>query len=309
MPAYHVQRSIVISAKPDTVFDTLVDYGTWTKWSPWLTIDKEAIVTVSDDACSVNSVYAWEGEFVGQGEIQHQQLNRPTLIEDEIRFFKPFKSKSGVHFELEAVSDGTKVTWHMNGRLPWFMFWMRSSMETFIGMDYERGLRMLREFIETAGILSTTEVVGVESVEARSMVGARTSALTNDVGPAMRAAFEKVNAAVACEDSFADREMLSVYHPGDIRKGRFDFTAGYTLSTQSSAPAGLVNVEIPAGNYLHVRHTGRYENLGNAWSGAHQYARYKKMKLAKRDCFEIYVNSPDTTATEDLITDIYLPVR
>ena len=37
-----------------------------------------------------------------------------------------------------------------------FLFWMRRQMELFIGMDYERGLKMLKEWIETGQILSTT---------------------------------------------------------------------------------------------------------------------------------------------------------
>ena len=35
----------------------------------------------------------------------------------------------------------------MRGALPWFLFWMRPAMETFIGMDYERGLKMLKDWL------------------------------------------------------------------------------------------------------------------------------------------------------------------
>ena len=37
---------------------------------------------------------------------------------------------------------------------------MKPQMETFIGMDYERGLKMLKEWIETDKIESMTRVRG-----------------------------------------------------------------------------------------------------------------------------------------------------
>ncbi|HIF00199.1 MAG TPA: hypothetical protein EYG03_15360 [Planctomycetes bacterium] len=60
---------------------------------------------------------------------------------------------------------------------------------------------------------------------------------------------------------------------------------------------------------MHIRHTGRYENLGNAWSGGYQYARYKKLKVAKHDAIEIYRNKRDETPPAELVTDIFLPLK
>jgi hypothetical protein len=82
----------------------------------------------------------------------------------------------------------------MDGRLPWFMFFMKGMMQTFIGMDYERGLRMVREYIETGTVLSKTEIIGTTAMEGREVMGVRASAPTDDVGPVMRNAFDVANA-------------------------------------------------------------------------------------------------------------------
>ena len=185
MPAYHVQRSTTIQASAEKVFDTVADFGTWTTWSPWLGVDKEAVVTVSDDSNSVGSLYHWVGELVGEGEIEHEVLDPARSIEDEIRFLKPFKSKSGVSFELEPDGQATKITWHMDGKLPWFLFWMKANIQVFIGMDYDRGLKMLKELVETGQVLSDTEVMGVESVEARSLIGHANSSPIAGIAAAM----------------------------------------------------------------------------------------------------------------------------
>lgn len=314
MPAYHVQRSTTIQASPEKVFDTVVDYRTWTAWSPWLGVDRDAVVTVSENSNSVGSLYDWTGELVGEGEIEHESLDRPHAINDEIRFVKPFKSKSGVSFELTPDGDGinghgTKITWHMDGKLPWFLFWMKSSIEVFIGMDYDRGLKMLKEFVETGQVLSNSEVVGVEDVEARNLIGHGNSSSIAGIGAAMNQSVQTATDKLAAVGISLDGDMLSAYHPTDLKLGRFNFVTGYSLPDGTAVPAGLEQCELPAGKALHIRHTGCYSNLGNAWSGAYQYARYKKLKIAKRDGYEVYRNSPKDTDPADLVTDIYVPLK
>ncbi|MGI9470930.1 MAG: SRPBCC family protein [Rubripirellula sp.] len=309
MPAYHVQRSIIIQASPEKVYDTVADFGTWTKWSPWLGVDKEAVVSVSEDPRSIHSHYHWKGELVGEGVLEHVTLDRPHLIEDEIRFVKPFKSQSDVSFELEPEGDGTKITWHMKGKLPFYLFWMKSKMDVFIGMDYQRGLKMLRELIETSRVLSDVNIMGVEDVESKSLIGHSNTSSIDGISAAMETSIRSVTEKLTGSGACIDGEMISAYHPTDLKLGRFDFITGYALDHATPVPAGLDRCDLPAGRALHVRHTGSYDNLGNAWSGAYQFARYKKLKIAKQDGYEIYRNDPNETDSADLITDIYLPLR
>ena len=96
MPRFHVYRSMNIDAPPEKVFEAVADFSTWTTWSPWLCADPRAQVQVTEDPSSVGSVYSWQGELVGEGEIEHRQLEPGRLIQDEIRFVKPFRSQSEV---------------------------------------------------------------------------------------------------------------------------------------------------------------------------------------------------------------------
>ncbi|MEZ6097042.1 MAG: hypothetical protein R3C03_22940 [Pirellulaceae bacterium] len=102
------------------------------------------------------------GRALGK-ELEHKELINGRRVVDELRFLKPFKSICETSFELEPVSNGTRVTWNMDGAMPWFMFWMIPMMKTFIGMDYRRGLLMIKDLIETGSIPSQTEVLGIQS--------------------------------------------------------------------------------------------------------------------------------------------------
>ncbi len=308
MPTYHVQRSTEIDASPEKVFEAVADYGTWSTWSPWLCVEPDAAVTISDDASSVGSSYHWSGLLVGEGQLEHRQLIAGQLIDDEIRFIKPFHSVARVTFEIQPAGQGAHVTWHMRGSLPWFLFWMRGKLETFIAMDYDRGLKMLKEWIETGQVLSQTKVEGIESVGPLRVVGVRGHCRLADTGQAIEEAFQTV------ADKLGDRICgclpMTVYHKFDLSAQTFDYTAGVALPDNGqSVPAGLDVWSIPSRRALRVSHTGSYQNLGNAWSSAHQYARYKKIKLSKEPGYEVYLNDPHQTQPAELRTDVILLVK
>lgn len=310
MSGFHVERSIQIAASPEQVFDSVADFRTWSTWSPWLIADPDAQVTISPKADEVGATYAWQGEVVGAGEIEHQRLDRPRRIEDQLRFLKPFPSRSRVVFEIQPVGDQSQLTWHMWGSLPWFMFWMRSMMQTFIGMDYARGLKMLKEWIETGRIQSQVHIKGNVTVEPLHMLGVRGTCAVVDVGPAVAAACQQAAQRLRQLDLPTNGGMITVYHRFDTKRGAFDCTAGFVVPESSLARAeGLAAWSHPAGQALCVEHTGSYEHLGNAWSVANSIARYRKLKLCRKATFELYKTTPPETPTSELRTEIYLPLR
>jgi len=310
MPRFHVQRSLDIQAAPDKVFQVVTDYRSWSNWSPWLCAEPDAQVTITDNPSSVGSVYAWKGDLIGEGEIEHRHLEPGHLIEDEIRFVKPFRNRSRVVFDFAPSEQGTTVTWYMDGSLPWFLFWMRSQMQSFIGMDYERGLRMLKEWIETGQVLSKVNIRGVEPVGPLRMVGVRKTCRVDDVGPSMQSAFDEATERLAGQNLPDQCEAISVYHQLDLKNNTFDYTSGYVFPESAEhVPEGLSTWSTSQSNALCVEHTGSYENLGNAWSAAHQYVRYKKLKMSGQAGYEIYRNDPHDTPAAQLRTEVFLPLR
>lgn len=310
MPSFHVQRSVTVNDTPENVFNKVRDFSTWTTWSPWLCAEPDADVTVSVDSSSVGSTYAWKGEVVGQGEVEHLRLESGRLIEEEIRFVKPFKSKSSVFFEFEAVEGGTTVTWRMKGSMPWFLFWMIPQMEIFIGMDYERGLKMLKEWIETGAILSQTKIQGIETVGPLTLAGVRRKCGLKEVAASMEASFAEVTEKFCQYDLPTGGAGASVYHHFDMKAQTFDYTSGFIVPESTEiAGSGLSCWSVPAVRALRVDHTGSYDHVGNGWSAAYQYARYRKLKQSKAGTFEIYRNDPSETDTAELLTEIYLPLK
>ena len=169
MPKVAVRKSIIINAPLEKVYESVRDFKQWPVWSPWLITEPECQVTYADDG----DQYAWDGNVVGSGEMAVLSEEKPNEITYQLTFLKPFKSQAGVAMNFAAKDGGTEIVWSMDSKLPFFLFFMRPMMTAIIGMDYERGLRMVKEYLETGEVRSKPEFPGQVAVSAVPYLGVR----------------------------------------------------------------------------------------------------------------------------------------
>jgi effector-binding domain-containing protein len=311
MPKYHIDRSVTVNVPPQQAYDLIADYQTWTTWSPWLMSDPQAKVTITDNSKSVGSRYAWEGEITGQGELEHLQLTPHKRVSDELRFIKPFKSICKTEFMLEPAGSGTKIRWTMDGSMPWFLFFLVPMIKTMVGLDYQRGLTMIKDLLETNRIPSKVEIHGRSDIGPVRMAGVVGFSPMEGIGKSLEEAMQKTDAAFRKEGLSTDRPMVTVYTKFRMKDAGLHYIAGYQLDDQEKIPVGspLKLWSLPACKAFRVEHIGSYRHLGNAWSVANQWVQCKKMKQLRVGTFEIYRNTPDQVPEEELRTDIYLPLK
>jgi hypothetical protein len=276
-----------------------------------LIADPGAKVSITGSPGGAGSTYTWSGEVTGDGEMELRQAQGDRRLEIELRFLKPFKTTAEVVFDLQPSAAGTRLTWRMDGRMPWFLFWMIPMMKTFVGLDYHRGLLMLKDWIETGKIESKVTPHGITLVGPLRMFGVRASAHVEQVGPTARPAMERCQQLFAQAGLPPSGEGIAVYHRMDVKRGTLDFTLGYLVPESAVLPAGLDLHEwkLPATRAFRVEHAGAYHHLGNGWSVANQLTRHRKLKQSKAGAFEIYRDSPQDTASARLRVDIFLPLR
>ena len=311
MPKYHIDRSIHVSVPPQLAYELVADYGTWTTWSPWLLADPHAKVTVSETPNGKGSRYAWEGDITGQGELEHLSLIPNKQITDELRFIKPFKSICKTEFFFEPSGGGTKIRWTMDGSMPWFLFFLVPMIKTMVGLDYQRGLTMIKDLLETGTIPSKVEIHGRSDVGPVRMAGTVGSSPMSAIGPSLEESMAKTNEAFRQAGLKVDRNMITVYTKFKMKDAVLDYIAGYLLEAGEELPAGspLKVWSLPACKAFRVEHIGSYRHLGNAWSVANQWVQCKKLKQQRVGTFEIYRNTPQQVSESELRTDIYLPLK
>jgi hypothetical protein len=150
---YTVERTEHIAARPDVVRERIVDLHRWETWSPWEDVDPELRRTYGGAASGVGAWYEWEGNRkAGKGHMEIVDAESSSVGID-LRFLKPFKSRSNMVFELQPDGHGTLVTWRLVGPNTAMtrVMGLFTSMDKMIGPDFEKGLARLKADAEAAG--------------------------------------------------------------------------------------------------------------------------------------------------------------
>lgn len=310
MPALNVQSSIEIAAGIDDVRSTLCDFNTWPAWSPWLYTEPEATVTYTGEPGQAGHSYEWRGNKVGAGGMR-LLTSDDRVVTCDLNFLKPFKSQADVSFELEPKAPSlTGVTWKMDSKLPFFLFFFKDTMSGMIRSDYHRGLLMLKDYIEKGEILSSPSTMDTVEREAAFYIGNPGEAAMGELSTVFEERFSALFAAASEASIEITGAPMCFYKRMDIKQGRCGFIVALPTAQRHAISAPMVSQQRPACKALRIVHTGAYRHLGNAWATLMGEARAKKLKPNKRQPpFEIYLNDPDTTDETELITEIYLPLR
>ena len=309
MPAYHIERSITIDAPESKVRPAIENFAEWPKWSPWLCMEPDAKLDYRGTPGQIGHGYSWEGEVVGAGSMEIVAAEGSTLRMD-LNFLKPFKSQAKVVMEIQSAGDSqTEVTWKMDGKMPFFLFFMIGMMKAMIGMDYERGLRMLKEYVETGEVQSRTEFVGIVEAPTCQYVGVEGQCATDAIGESMGETMPRAHQLVTDSGLEISGSPGALYHEFDMKGRRCKYT-NFMPVRLAKPIAGAVTGEIQPCKALKVVHHGSYGHLGNAWGTAHSHLRYKKLKPHKTQCaFEVYPNDPEEVPVEEILTEVYVPIR
>lgn len=88
------------------------------------------------------------------------------------------------------------------------------------------------------------------------------------------------------------------------------YNACLTVSKEVKPEAEIGVMEIPEGKYAIFTHKGPYEELNSSYNYIYgQWLSQNKVTLRDEPCLENYLNSPDKTRPEKLLTEIMVPIE
>lgn len=145
---YHVYRSIEIDRSTSEVWEHLKYLEKQTQWSPWAKKDPNMEQKITGIDGEVGALSYWNGnKEVGEGEQEITTIVEGKRIEQDLRFFKPYKSESDCYMDLEELSSNkSKVTWGFTGnnKFPMSIMMLFMNMDKMVGKDFEQGLQNLK---------------------------------------------------------------------------------------------------------------------------------------------------------------------
>ena len=147
---FNYEKTITINAPIDTVWVNVNSLSALDKWSPWNDHDPVMKKELSGRDGTVGARQSWESNIVGSGSQTIASIEKPTLFETELNFYKPYKSHGKAFVKLVSEGTSTKATWGMKGNMPYPLNIMRlfMNMDKMMSKDWDNGLGKLKRLSE-----------------------------------------------------------------------------------------------------------------------------------------------------------------
>ncbi len=145
----HLERSLVINAPADKVFDLVNQPRHWKNWTVWNQRDPAMKVEYFGTEQGVGAGWAWQSATEGDGKMTFTASEAPKRVAYDL-YFPDFDSTSTGDLRFVAEGSATRVIWSMDANMganPLWR-WMGLMMDRMAGPDFETGLARLKALAE-----------------------------------------------------------------------------------------------------------------------------------------------------------------
>ncbi len=146
-----LERSKVIAAPSEILFEQVNDLRNWNSWSPWHQMDPDMDISYSsENPVGEGAWYSWTGsDAVGSGKMTIVESQPHQFIRTEMLFMDA-EDPAYSNFRFDRVESGTNVTWSFDAEMSGMGKWFGLMMGVFIGPSYEQGLEQLDSVAATS---------------------------------------------------------------------------------------------------------------------------------------------------------------
>jgi len=147
---YHYEKSIVINAPKEKVWQKVSSMKAFNEWNPWMKLDPTMKIIYSGNSGEVGDKYCWDSknDDAGAGCQEIKELVVNEKQKTEMTFIKPFDGQATSDIILTTEGNATKVTWTMDTEQDPMIKIMRPIMDYQMGKSYGEGLDNLKKLLE-----------------------------------------------------------------------------------------------------------------------------------------------------------------
>ncbi|MGN7705972.1 SRPBCC family protein [Chryseobacterium sp. 22543] len=144
---YHYEKSIVINAPKDKVWQHTNSLKAYNTWDPFSKEIKNFSVTYSGAGDQIGDSYHWTGDD-SEGEQSITEITPNEKLGTQLHFIKPFEGMAKSNIVLTPEGSGTKVTWMIDNELNTMMKIMKPMMDSNMDKMFGQGLGDLKKLAE-----------------------------------------------------------------------------------------------------------------------------------------------------------------
>ncbi|MFL5066725.1 MAG: SRPBCC family protein [Xanthobacteraceae bacterium] len=143
---FEVQRSTSIRASAERIFPFINDLRTFNTWNPFDKKDPNVKGTYSGPESGKGAAYAFESSQAGTGRLEIADAAPPSRVTMRLTMIKPLAADNRVQFILQPQGDMTRVTWAMDGDVPFVgkLIHLFVDMDRMVGQEFANGLAELK---------------------------------------------------------------------------------------------------------------------------------------------------------------------
>ena len=302
-----VERTLVINAPREVVWEQMVNFKNGPNWDPWSAADPSATRNYFGTDGQPGSGYSWEGKKMGVGTMKDTGISGDKM-NYSLHFEKPWSGDASGFYKVENNgSGGTKVTWnyyqHMNFPMNGMQAFM--SMDKMLGNMFDSGLVNLKKYVESgkAGA-GTNATVHETQFAAHNYAGIRKTIAMSDI---MKFC-EESNATLSKELGGIIGPETSLYYTWDTVKHTTDMALVFPIADSIKSVKGASVFHINASKAVMLTYKGGYSGMPAAHGAINKYmaAHGQKMGMAIE---EYTVNKPQEPDSNKWVTNIYYLIQ
>ena len=295
-----IERSVMIDASKDVVFENILFFKNTEKWSPWNDYDPDMKSEIEGTDGTIGAIYKWEGnEDVGKGKQEITKIEEFKLVETKLTFIEPFESESTSYLKMSEENDSVKVTWGMyeEPKFPANLFYLFMNMDEMIGEDFDKGLERLKKLAEEEGAEQAKMYrgysVNVVDFPGRTYLAVRDTLTMDNASAFFGKSFGEMMSALQSTGLAPAGPPAGLYFSWDEETKTSDMAAAVPVDDASSFEGNFEVVKLPANKALQIEHQGSYEGIGEAHYAMEDYCKENNVKVAS-PVMEEYVTAPQS---------------
>lgn len=306
-----LERSILINADNQQIFNQVEDFKNWINWSPWASKDESIYLNqegYSNPSNGVGANFVWESkhEDVGSGNIEiveiipNQSIKTITDLD--------FTQLSDV-WSFNETNEGVKVVWATQldfGFNPVSKFF-GLFMEDQIAPDFELGLKQLKEYTENLPKIHQVEVVQ-DSVQTTWFLSIRDSVSQSEMNNIHGKIYSQINHYMDNNELEIASSPMVIYHYWSDTL--IDIEAGIPITDSVEVIDKNIRLnKIRSGKVVTAIHHGAYDRIPETYFGINEWMRKNKV-VVNGPPWEVYITDPAKEVDpEKWQTAIYFPIN
>lgn len=146
----------------------------------------------------------------------------------------------------------------------------------------------------------------IKTVQEQHTAAVRTRTPIEKISETLGACYGEVMQCVNSQDVQPSGPPFAIYYNMDMSD--LDMEIGFPVAAMITDAGRVKAGTIPSGKAAVATHVGPYDTIGETYEKLSAFVKEKKLE-PNGFSYEYYLNDPGETAPEELLTEIYFPLK